>query len=316
MTYSPGQSSIIKDVLSLVVTYQGEETIPKLIESCLFETGYPVSRILVIDNDSSDETVNRLQSYRNGLLSVLEMPRNVGVAAAYNLGLERALDLGVSWLFILDQDSVCGKGLLAQLLKTGLCLKEEGRKVGAVCPMVKSIKFPDIIHLPYIWDSRGFIPVDVSMTSGDILVQIDSCLTSGTLYNVKALKSVQGFREDYFIDFVDHECHMRLRRQGWEIWWDRKCELLHNLGRRQKQTEHGLWVEHNSERYYYMARNMLNGHWHLGGWRASIFFLRGMLRHMVSILRYGEQPVKSYYYILRGILDALLGHLGPFDSKS
>jgi rhamnosyltransferase len=284
MAYSSKQSPIIKDVLSLVVTYQGERTIQELVESCLFEAGRPVSRILVIDNNSSDKIVERLQRYRNGLLNVLEMPRNVGVAVAYNLGLERARHLGVQWLFILDQDSVCGKGLLAQMLKTGSSLKEKGRKVGAVCPVVKSIQFPDSIHLPYNWGSRGFSPVRVSRTSG--------------------------------IDFVDHECHLRLRRQGWEIWWDRGCELFHRLGRRQKQTEQGLWVEHNPERYYYMARNMLDGHWRFGGWRASTSFLRGMLKHMGCILRQGEEPMRSFYYILKGILDAFLGHFGPFDSKS
>lgn len=316
MVYSSKQSPIIKDVLSLVVTYQGERTIQELVESCLFEAGRPVSRILIIDNNSSDKIVERLQRYRNGLLNVLEMPRNVGVAVAYNLGLERARHLGVQWLFILDQDSVCGKGLLAQMLKTGSSLKEKGRKVGAVCPVVKSIQFPDSIHLPYNWGLRGFSPVRVSRTSGDALVRIDSCLTSGTLYNVEALRSVQGFREDYFIDFVDHECHLRLRRQGWEIWWDRGCELFHRLGRRQKQTEQGLWVEHNPERYYYIARNMLDGHWRFGGWRASTSFLRGMLKHMGCILRHGEEPMRSFYYILKGILDALLGHFGPLDSKS
>jgi rhamnosyltransferase len=316
MAYSSKQSPIIKDVLSLVVTCQGKRTIQELIESCLFEAGHLVSRILVIDNNSSDKTVEKLQCYRNGLLSVFEMSSNVGVAAAYNLGLERARHLGVHWLFILDQDSVCRKGLLAQLLKTSSSLEGRGRKVGAVCPTVRSIQFPEIVHLPYIWGSRGFSPVRVSRTSCDALVRIDSCLTSGTLYNVEALRSVQGFREDYFIDFVDHECHLRLRRQGWEIWWDGGCELFHRLGRRQKQTEQGLWVEHNPERYYYMARNMLDGHWRFGGWRASTSFLRGMLKHMGCILRHGEEPMKSFYYILKGILDAFLGHFGPLDSKS
>jgi rhamnosyltransferase len=143
---------------------------------------------------------------------------------------------------------------------------------------------------------------------------IDSSISSGSLYRVAALQEIGGFREEYFIDFVDHECHLRLRRAGWSIWWDRESTLYHKLGKLQKMTKEGLWIEHAPFRYYYMARNMTEGYWRLGGLRALVNIEIEIFRHIGRLRRFGQDPNRCTYYIFRGLKDAFLGKSGPLNA--
>ncbi len=145
-------------------------------------------------------------------------------------------------------------------------------------------------------------------------MEIDSTLTSGTLYSTAALLSVGGFRESYFIDFVDHECHLRLRRAGWKLWWVPGAVLYHDLGKTQRLTAQGLWIEHEPYRYYYMARNMLEGHRRLGGMGAALLLGAEIARHAWRLQRYGRRPALCAAYIGKGILHAMLGKSGRLGS--
>jgi rhamnosyltransferase len=299
------------EVLILIVTYEGEGTIGRLLDSCTDDLALPGRRVLVVDNDSKDRTLDIVQSHDLVGVETERMARNIGVAAAFNKGMSRARTLGAEWLFILDQDSVCGEGCLSHLLETGrnLALTE---KVGAVCATPRSLLFQHVVHFPYRWDGRTFkLVCDDERGHLEPVVTIDSSISSGTLYRLEALCSVGGFKEDYFIDFVDHECHLRLRRKGWTLWWDKRVSFYHQLGRRQKVTKDGLWIEHAPFRYYYMARNMLEGYWRLGGIGALFPFACMMKRHIGLLRRYGERPQESIRFIIRGVGDALLGRFGP-----
>jgi rhamnosyltransferase len=302
------------DVLTLMVTHQGADSIRHTLQAWADGSRQSGLPLLVIDNASTDETVPVVESVGPANLELLKMPRNVGVSRAFNVGMERALERGLEWLFILDQDSLCAPGCLDLLRKTADDLERQGEKVGAVCPTVRSRVLPEVLHYPYRWTGHRFEMVaDARDDSSVNPIPIDSTVSSGTLYLVDALVSVGGFREPYFIDFVDHECHLRLRRAGWSLWWERKAELFHGLGRRQMMTDEGVWVEHDPIRYYYMARNMTEGYWRLGGVRAVLHLGAEIRKQVRRLRRHGERPAESISFILRGVKDAFLGKSGPLD---
>lgn len=303
------------DVLILVVTHEGAETVCQTLQSCLSSPQEEARPVMVIDNASADHTVSVVESLSLPGLEVVRMPKNVGVAKAFNLGVKKARQIAARWLFILDQDSICGSCCLDILLQTANDLMKKGKKVGAVCPTAKSLIFSDVIHYPYRWTGRGLEPVLCNEKKlPDVPIAIDSTISSGTMYRVDALAAINGFREEYFIDFVDHECHIRLRRAGWSLWWEKRAVLYHRLGRIQRMTDEGLWVEHDPVRYYYMARNMVEGYWRLGGVRALLQFGGEIRRQIHRLRRFGEAPKESIHYIFKGVKDAFLGKFGPFDS--
>jgi rhamnosyltransferase len=301
---------MFNEVLILIVTFNGADTIGQTLDSFICHRG---ESVLVIDNASSDNSIDVIQSLSLPNIEIIRMSSNRGVAAAFNLGLDKAIKKGKKWLWILDQDTVCGQGCLDQLILSARELIHKGERLGAIGPTVRSYYFPEEVQYPYRWNGYK-LTLFKDETPG--AVSVDSTLSSGTLYNIAALQSVNGFRETYFIDFVDHECHLRQRKAGWSIWWEKDAEIYHRLGKLQRKTGSGLWVEHSSFRYYYMARNMAEGHMRLGGIKALLYFLIDVFRHIRRLRSYGSEPGRSILYILKGIKDALLGKSGQLDSKT
>ena len=301
-------------VLTLIVTYNGEGSIDALLDTCLRDCLAHLP-ILVIDNASSDATVARLEHSGVAGLTVQRLPENIGVAAAYNLGLQHAQSLRADWLWIFDQDSTCSKGLLERLLGQARILENQGARVGALFPCVHSQRFPEHIHFPYDWTGVALRVSEQARSAtndpANSPVPVDSSISSGTLYKAAALADIGGFRGDYFIDFVDHECHLRLGQASWSLWWDPGAPLYHNLGALQQAANDGLWIEHPPYRYYYMARNMLEGLGRLGGKSALDQFLRhDILNHIRLIFRYGTRPYATLWYILKGLTHGLRGKFG------
>jgi len=299
------------NILILIVTYNGAKTIETVLTSCLSDAFLKETSLLVIDNGSVDATVDLVQSFTETNVSILALSENLGVATAYNLGIKEAQKRGLQWLFVLDQDSVCVTDCLSHLYQQAQQLQKQVSKLAGVFPCVRSEQFPDCIHYPYQWTETHFVPAPESVSEEKVLVKVDSSLSSGSLYVVEALADIGGFREDYFIDFVEHECHLRLVQQGWHFYWDRQAVLYHNLGAHQQMMAEGLWIEHAPFRYYYMSRNMLEGLTRLGGQSARQRFLKqDLFEYWKRSFKHGKQPLKSSFFMLRGLLDAFLGRFG------
>ena len=60
-------------------------------------------------------------------------------------------------------------------------------------------------------------------------IEIDECITSAAFCNTEALSSVGGFDEKMFIDSVDFEICLNLRKHGYKIYRTDFVGLLHEL---------------------------------------------------------------------------------------
>ena len=88
------------EILVIIVTFNGMKWIEKCISSVL-SSDIP-SDVLVIDNGSTDGTVEWLQRHN---IEVLAQRSNLGFGAANNIGLKRALEDGYSFVYLLNQDA-------------------------------------------------------------------------------------------------------------------------------------------------------------------------------------------------------------------
>lgn len=297
------------EVLILIVTYNGAATILKTLKAALAAEG--AAGVIVVDNASTDATLCLVKSLSGSRLRILSMGRNAGLGAAFNAGLNLACKRGAKWLYILDQDSEPAPGCLHRLLQTGEDLLSRFPSVAAVSPTVRCWTFPSVIHYPLVWNGRMLVPeIRGKKTAWVEAVQADSPISSGTLYRTAALRSIGGFNASYFIDFIDHECHLRLISAGYTLWWEKNAEIYHRLGQIQRMTENGLWIEHAPFRYYYMARNMTAGYWKFGGMVSVLLLWREIYRHVLRMRAHGRYPFRCAAYLLKGCLHALLGKSG------
>lgn len=101
-------------VTVIIAAFNASATIDRAINSALAEP--EVSEIVVVDDDSSDDTIARARALDDGSgrIKVLSQDRNRGPAAARNWALKES---SAPWISILDADDFFLSGRIAGLLK-------------------------------------------------------------------------------------------------------------------------------------------------------------------------------------------------------
>lgn len=194
--------------------------------------------VIVVDNTE--------QAHADAFNSVsdvtyLPMGTNRGIGDALNVGVDHAAKLGFQSVLLLDQDSV-----LTRDAASSAC-SATGDNIGIVAlrqALHGERKRPSVTGpiLP-----EGCVDVPVTMTSGSIL-------------NVRAYRECGHFAAKLFIDYVDHDYCLRLRRSGYRIVQCMRATLDHQLGDPKTVTLMGFstsFVTHRPLRSYYIVRNGL-----------------------------------------------------------
>ncbi len=91
-----------KTVIAIVVTYNGMKWYERCFNS-LKNSSIPID-IIVIDNKSSDDTINYIKQYYPSI-HLIESPVNWGFGKANNIGLEYAIEKNADYVFLLNQDA-------------------------------------------------------------------------------------------------------------------------------------------------------------------------------------------------------------------
>ena len=99
-------------VLAYTHTFNDADVIGQMIEAFLRQTR-PVDEILVVDNASTDNT---LQQPCLKHATVVRHPQNLGTAGAVCTGLRFALEHGYDWMWIFDPDGDPAPDALEKML--------------------------------------------------------------------------------------------------------------------------------------------------------------------------------------------------------
>lgn len=112
-----------KEMISVIIpTYNRAKTIKRAIDSVLKQT-YSNTEIIVIDDCSTDNTLDIIKSYKNDKIRYYKLEQNSGACVARNKGIEIALG---SYISFLDSDDEYLKEKLEKQMKI---LKETNTQV-------------------------------------------------------------------------------------------------------------------------------------------------------------------------------------------
>jgi GT2 family glycosyltransferase len=134
--------------------------------------------------------------------------RNTGLAVAYNRALELAQELGVSWLLLLDQDTVLPPDFLESLCR-GLEQWQSNAEVVAVVPIVRS---GSVVVSPKRVGFFGLKPMG-NAPYGVFETEI-MAINSGIVVRCDFLRSIGGFNRAYWLDYLDHWLFRQIYKHG------------------------------------------------------------------------------------------------------
>jgi GT2 family glycosyltransferase len=103
-----------ESVASVVVTRDRRELLQACLAALRAQT-HPLERMIVVDSASSDGTPDMLRAERPDV-QLIALDENVGGAGGFHTGMAAARELGVDWVWLLDDDTIPRPDALAQLL--------------------------------------------------------------------------------------------------------------------------------------------------------------------------------------------------------
>lgn len=238
---------------AIIITYQPE---PAVLLSLLQQISAQADFIL-IDNASTNTQAFLPQAQalpRCRHVQVLE--RNLGLAAAMNLGLGWVREAGYGYAVLFDQDSQVPASFFADMHSAyveaqRLC----DQRVAAVGPRI--ISPINGRAMPFKLFSRWFRRSDRRVPGTQRLYRADFLISSGCMLSLAALEEIGPMREAYFIDNVDLEWCFRARARGYLLVGSDTAVLHHSIGVASDNAlvKRGWVVNHSPLRSYYSTRN-------------------------------------------------------------
>lgn len=294
-------------VAAVVVTFFPDEHVGARLAMLAREC----ARVIVVDNGSDEACRTRLAGERVELIALGE---NRGLAAALNLGLDRACELGFSWAVTFDQDSTPQPGMVSALWATRQRYPDPSR-VAVVGPRLREEKVNHadhrwlVPHERWSWLFRR-VPCEDADLSGVAFV-----ITSGALTDLRIYRELGRMDEGLFIDFIDHEYCLRARRGGYEILVSAEAWLVHNFGAQREYHVAGRVVRptfHSALRLRYISRNR----WAV--WRRharavphwAMFDAVSGLHVFLRVMIFEDRRWEKFCAMLRGSYEGLLGRQG------
>lgn len=306
-----------KQILAIVVSYLPTRSTLRVLVEAYARQG---ADVLVVDNTPAGDDC--AWSYLedlcalNSSIRLVRCGKNLGIAAALNIGIEVALRESFDYVLLSDQDSEPEPGMLSGLQEIHATLTARSIHVGCVTPayfdLTTQQTFSFQVHVPGKLFYRN-----VSGEDALPWIEILTAITSGTLISRSALTDVGPMCEKLFIDHVDTEwCH-RARQLGFKLYGTSSVRLNHRLG----DNPLRIWLfgwrrcnEYSSTRLYYRLRNFvllcklpyISTPWKF---RASLYWMLSAYGHLL----FSPSRRRNSQMIVRGLRDGLRGRSGPLE---
>lgn len=286
-------------VLAVVISYNPDHRLPRHLQALISQC----DAVVVIDNGSSNLAwvENVTAQTRSRLIS---NGTNLGVAAALSQAARIAQEGDFYWLATFDQDSLCPPGAISALLKLHEAHPQRNRiGILALSHRDRATGRDYHHHLDILVNGAGWRSVR-------------STITSGSLVRVGLFEQVGHFDDGLFIDSVDHEFCLRMRKHGWLVIEGQQQILEHSIG---EATEHSLagrrivCTHHSPLRRYYMTRNQLE----VCGRNLlvdPIWATKGLLQFTagsIAALLYEQDKLAKLRAMLTGVAHFALRRFGP-----
>lgn len=261
----------------IIVHYGNIETTVNCLSSISNLTN--VSNLILVNN--SQASIGKIIKEKFKWITVINNPKNLGYAAALNIGIKSALKTNPQFILILNNDIIVRKNFLKELLS--YCQKHQVDVVG-----------PKILDQHgHIWFDGGEIDKN-RFTAGHKKGKIDFLSGCCLLINKRVFDKIGFFDEQYFMYYEDVDFCLRARKVGFKLGIAEKAIVYHQIKKNEKQKK---LME------YYLARNhflFLKKH--------APFFVK--IRELIRLPKTIRQHYqKKEFSALAGIKDALFKNL-------
>jgi hypothetical protein len=265
----------------------------------LRKLSYPAFRILIVDNGSTDNSVEILQVLEDVTLLVNE--KNVGFAAGNNHGIEYALKKDADYVLILNNDVVVAPDMLSKLVSVA----QSDSSVGVVGPVIYYFDAPGKVWFAgmefrdSLYVVRRGLHLEYPLDPAERVDFVSGC---GMLVKREVWEQVGLFDDRFFMYYEDLDFSLRVKKAGYSLMCSTQAKMWHILSASTGGHESPL------KQYYQVKSTFLFCKKHTHGliravnigirlFHAGFIAVRGFFQG-----RFNQEVMRLY---IKGIIEAL-----------
>ncbi|MGE3173726.1 MAG: glycosyltransferase family 2 protein [Planctomycetota bacterium] len=212
-------------VSAVVVNWNGGAMLDECLAS-LFAQTWPDLEVIVVDNGSSDGSLDRAVATWGERLVAIRNARNEGFARANNQAFARATG---EWVFLLNNDAVADPDAIAELMRFVAGRDQVGMlacrihrfEEPNVFDSTGLLLYPDGVCRPRGWQEKDLGQYD----RAEEVLAPHGCACA---YRKSMLDDSGTFDEIYFCYLEDLDIAMRGQLAGWKCWYVPTSRVLHH----------------------------------------------------------------------------------------
>ena len=299
-------------VYVVILNWNGCTDTAECLKTCLTNR-YPRTRIVVVDNGSSDGSELLL---RSGFpeITILQTGSNLGYAGGNNVGIRHALDSGADYVVLLNNDTVVDPEFITALVK----IATADYRLGMFCSKILFHDSPNVIwfagatlHPILGWNHHlGHGQVDDGQY--DQVVETDRPTGCAMMVSRQLCETIGLLREEMFCYAEDVDWGLRARSANYKVIYVPASKVWHKVTRSTGGVASPL-------SQYYSLRNMLLC---LDLNLPLVFPLR-VFRYvtvigpyMTTALRLPGPRFRRLLAVIKGASHYFLGRFGPLDEPT
>jgi len=272
----------------------------------LSNINYPSYKTIVVDNNSTDGSIRKLQSQFRECEYLLN-ESNYGYAEGNNLGIKLALDMGVDCIWILNNDVVTERNALLEMVKVA----ESDSTIGIVGSKVYRYNSPNTLSsaggLINRWTgaTKHLGQGETDAGQFDTFKEVDYITGCNFLIKTSCIRDIGFINKDYFLYYEDTDWSARARKNGWRVVYAPVPGVWHKISASLQEPSLAISY-YNSRNRLYFVRNNFAAHWPV----ALLVSPRYCIINHIAKRRW-----RHLWICLKAYRDFFLNRMGEYESN-
>jgi GT2 family glycosyltransferase len=222
-------------IFVIILNFNGIKTLADCLSS-VFQSDYPNFEVIVVDNDSKDESFEQART-QFSRAHFIKNSSNVGFSKGNNVGIRYALEKFADYVFILNNDAIIKKATLSTLEK---CMQENPSS-GIVSPIIFN-------NENNVWFAGGKINWNKMKTSHIVKPLPNESYPSeylsgcAMLIKKEVFKKVGLFDERFFLYYEDADFSLRAKNAGFELLVTSSADIIHLEQSENNKVSKSYWL--------------------------------------------------------------------------
>jgi GT2 family glycosyltransferase len=216
-------------VLVVILNWNGWEDTLTALESVL-RLDYPRLQVLIIDNGSTDGSVEQLRTVSNDQVGLLELPENLGYTGGCNKGFQHALASGIDYVWLVNSDVLMED---RNTLRSLMAIAEGDPKLGLVAPRIAAPgKGGRLTYCggvcttdPPMWEHIS--DPDEARRQAQRYPNAGLVVGTAMLLRTSLVREIGMLDEEFFAYFEDHDYSYRASQAGYRNVTDENSVIRH-----------------------------------------------------------------------------------------